>query len=303
MKKTPSDIWSNWLLQRRFGGNTQHLEAVQKVLYPVRDKVLNNSALKENGVLLDVGCGDGLIAFGALEKQETGKVIFSDISQDLLDQAQSIAQEIDVLDRCQFLLASAEDLSVLDHDSVDVVTTRSVLIYVRAKQTAFREFYRVLRAGGRLSIFEPINRYADAHPSPNAPPSAEHFFWGYDVTPVKELAQKVNEVYKRYQLHDNDPMVDFDEHDLIAYAEQAGFGEIHLELQVNIQPYAERRDFETVLRTAPNPKMPTLEEVVNEALTAAEAKLFVSYLRLVIEEKQAIRTIRNACAYLWAVKE
>jgi arsenite methyltransferase len=303
MKKTPSDIWSNWLLQRRFGGNTQHLEAVQKVLYPVRDKVLNNSALKENGVLLDVGCGDGLIAFGALEKQETGKVIFSDISQDLLDQAQSIAQEIDVLDRCQFLLASAEDLSVLDHDSVDVVTTRSVLIYVRAKQTAFWEFYRVLRAGGRLSIFEPINRYADAHPSPNAPPSAEHFFWGYDVTPVKELAQKVNEVYKRYQLHDNDPMVDFDEHDLIAYAEQAGFGEIHLELQVNIQPYAERRDFETVLRTAPNPKMPTLEEVVNEALTAAEAKLFVSYLRLVIEEKQAIRTIRNACAYLWAVKE
>ena len=302
MSKTGSDIWSKWLLQSRFGGNPQQLKSVMENLYPARDKVLSNAALKENEVLLDVGCGDGFIAFGALEKQETCKVIFSDISKALLDQAQSIAQEMDVLERCQFLVASADDLSVLGHESVDVVTTRSVLIYVAAKQAAFREFYRVLRAGGRLSIFEPINRFSDAHPSPNAHSSPEHFFWGYDVTPVKDLAQKVNEIFRRNQLPDNDPMLDFDEYDLIAFAEQAGFGEIHLELQVNIQPYAERRDFETILRTAPNPKMPTTEEVINEALTPTEAERFVSYLRSTIEDKQAIRTIRNACAYLWAVK-
>jgi SAM-dependent methyltransferase len=39
------------------------------------------------------------------------------------------------------------------------VTTRSVLIYVQHKDAAFREFHRVLRPGGRVSIFEPINNY------------------------------------------------------------------------------------------------------------------------------------------------
>jgi len=151
-------------------------------LVPMRDKVLSNAALNENGVLLDVGCGDGLIAFGALEQHETIKVIFSDISQDLLTHAQSIAQEMDLLERCQFLRASADDLSALGDESVDRVTTRSVLIYVAAKQAAFREFYRVLRAGGRLSTFEPINRFANKYPSP------EHSFLGYDVSLVKDLA-------------------------------------------------------------------------------------------------------------------
>jgi ubiquinone/menaquinone biosynthesis C-methylase UbiE len=297
MSDKRSDIWSKWLLHRRQGGNPELMKAITKNLLPMRDKVLSNATLKENEILLDVGCGDGLIAFGALERQESSKVIFSDISQDLLDHAQSIAQETDLLNRCQFLKAPAEDLSALNTESVDVVTTRSVLIYVAAKQTAFREFYRVLRPGGRLSIFEPINRFGHSSSSP------EHIFLGYDVTPVLDLARKVNEVERRYELPDNDPMLDFDEYDLIAFAEQAGFGEIHLELQVNIQPYKESRDFDTLLRTAPNPKLPTAEEVIHEALTPEEAERFVSCLRSVIEEKQAVRTIRYAGAYLWAVRQ
>jgi arsenite methyltransferase len=296
MGKIQPDIWSKWLLQRRHGGDPQQLKAVLENLAPMRDKVLRNAVLKENEVLLDVGCGDGLIAFGALDQHETIKVIFSDISPDLLAQAQSLAQEMDLLERCQFLKASADDLSVLDNESVDVVTTRSVLIYVTAKQAAFKEFHRVLRAGGRLSVFEPINRFGEAYPSP------EHFFLGYDVTPVKDLALKVNQVYRRYQLPSDDPMLDFDEYDLIAFAEKAGFGEIHLELYVNIQPHAEKRDVDTILRTAPNPKLPTTEEAIREALTPAEAARLISYFRSIIEEKQAFRTIRYAGAYLWAVK-
>jgi SAM-dependent methyltransferase len=59
-------------------------------LIPVRDRVLRNAALTGDDTLLDVGAGDGRIAFGALELVgEGGHVIFSDVSQDLLDHSRS----------------------------------------------------------------------------------------------------------------------------------------------------------------------------------------------------------------------
>ena len=119
-----------------------------------------------------------------------------------------LAQEMGVADRCEFLLASADDLSGVEDDSVDVVTTRSVLIYVEDKRRAFEEFFRVLKPGGRVSIFEPINSFKQPEPP--------HLFLGYDVTPVQELAKKVMAVFERIQPVDTDPMLDFDERDLLA---------------------------------------------------------------------------------------
>src|SRR5215475_12484414 len=131
-------MWSQWLLHRRFSGDQSAMqEALTKFLYPVRDKVLSHANLGEGETLLDVGCGDGLIAFGALEKVKTSRVIFSDISQDLLDHTQSLAREMNLSERCQFLHASADDLFSITDATIDVVTTRSVLIYVSAKQKAF----------------------------------------------------------------------------------------------------------------------------------------------------------------------
>ena len=57
-----------------------------------------------------------------------GTVIFSDISQELLDHCRARAGQLGRLGRCRFLRAS-----------VDVVTTRSVLIYVAAKGRAVEE--------------------------------------------------------------------------------------------------------------------------------------------------------------------
>jgi arsenite methyltransferase len=268
MTESKQDIWSQWLLQRRFGGDqTLMQEALTKHLYPWRDQVLNHANLGEGETLLDVGCGDGLIAFGALEKVETSRVIFSDISQDLLDHTRFLAQEMNVLNRCQFVRASADDLTVIEDAFIDVVTTRSVLIYVSVKQQAFNEFYRVLKPHGRLSIFEPINRFA--HPEP------PHLFDGYDVSPLREIADKIKAIYNQIQPA-TDPMIDFDERDLLAIAEAAGFSEIYLDLQVEIQPKTANVSWETYLRQAGNPKIPTLEEVIGQALTVDEADIFTA---------------------------
>ena len=66
-----SDVWSEWLLNRRFGGNAEQLQRFVDALYPVRDRVLANAGLKDGVALLDVGCGDGLIGFGALRRVPT----------------------------------------------------------------------------------------------------------------------------------------------------------------------------------------------------------------------------------------
>jgi arsenite methyltransferase len=253
--------------------------------------VLTNARLQEGDVMLDVGAGDGLIAFGALELTRTGRVIFSDLSQDLLDHDEGLAEELGATDRTEFVRTAAEDLSVIPDASVDVVTTRSVLIYVRDKARAFREFHRVLNAGGRLSIFEPINNYFPDDPNE---------FWGFDARPVRDLVEKISQYEEASDAGEEDPMMDFNERDLIRHAEEAGFAEIHVELVVDVQPGSWALDWDRLLALAPNPNAPTPGETISEVLTVEEARRFEAHLRPLVDAGKAVR--RSAFAYLWSLK-
>jgi hypothetical protein len=62
------DCWSEWLLRRRFGGDAEVERLAMERLRATRDRVLDQALLREGETLLDVGCGDGLIALGALER-------------------------------------------------------------------------------------------------------------------------------------------------------------------------------------------------------------------------------------------
>jgi ubiquinone/menaquinone biosynthesis C-methylase UbiE len=302
MERSNQDYWTQWLLHRRAGGDPERLQAMLENLAILRDQVLQHAHITTGETVLDVGCGDGLIAFGALDLVgEQGKVIFSDISQDLLDHCADLARQMQVLDRCQFILASADDLSAIASCSVDVVTTRSVLIYVQDKEQAFRECYRVLKPHGRLSIFEPINRFCYPEPS--------HIFMGYDVTPIKVLATKVSAVFERIHPPESSPMLNFDERDLLMFAERASFSDIYLDLQIEMkQPrsiaptddVASRPNWEVFWKSAGNPLAPTLEEAIAQALTPDEAEQFIAYLRPLVETTHG--RVRQALAYLWAVK-
>jgi hypothetical protein len=86
------DRWAAWLLERRYGGDPERKKSFLDFIAPVRDRVLKNADLSGGETLLDVGAGDGLIAFGALDLLgQDGRVIFSDISQDLLDHSRALA--------------------------------------------------------------------------------------------------------------------------------------------------------------------------------------------------------------------
>lgn len=232
-------------------------------LRPVRDRVLDNAGLSDGDTLLDVGAGDGMIAFGALERMgEGGKVVFADVSEDLLDHSRALAEEKGVSDRCELLLAPATDLSALDEGSVDIVTTRSVLIYVGDKRRAFEEFHRVLRPGGRLSIFEPVASFREPEP--------RGVLLGCDVRAVVDSAEKVKAFYHRAQPRDADPMHDFDERDLPRCAEEAGFSEIRLDYEAvvargNPEGWGEKA-WDILAMAPPNPLVPSLEEVAERVL-------------------------------------
>lgn len=291
-----ADQWSRWLLERRHGGDQQQLAIVLDHLAEVRERVLQAGEPLDGSTLLDVGTGDGLIGLGALERVGSeGSVIFSDVSEALLEQCRQAVSSQGALARARFIAAPAEDLAGIPDTSVDVVTTRSVLIYVEHKAKAFEEFHRVLRPGGRLSLFEPINRLMFPEP--------EERFWGYDVRGVVDLAARVKAKFD--ELEDTafcSAMMGFDDRDLARLAERAGFEPVHVECHIDIEPGSIMRpvSLDALLDGAPNPNAPTLREAIAAALTEPEQERFLAVLEHAFEQYNAVR--RMAVAYLAAAK-
>jgi arsenite methyltransferase len=257
-------------------------------LAAVRDRVLDRADLQPGKALLDVGCGNGLIGFGALERGAR-EVVFADVSAPLLDDCRQLASKAGLLERCRFVESPAEQLDVAN-GSVDVVTTRSVLIYVKAKERAFREFRRVLRSRGRISLFEPINRFGIEE---------RRRTWGFELDDdASRLMEKLTAHAARIQ-PPGDPMFDFDERDLLALAEEAGFFPIELEYVAVVRPF-KPRGWESFLHSSPNPKVPTLAEAMDEVLAPKEQERLVASLRPAVEEGHGVW--RMGSAYLSAVK-
>jgi arsenite methyltransferase len=283
------DIWAEWLAVHRYGGDPDVRRQTLEGLGRVRDTVLDRAALVEGETLLDVGCGEGLLALGALDRG-AGHVVFSDISEDVLDVCRAAAADLGVSERCSFVRAGAEELAGIAEATADVVVTRSVLIYVKNKRRAFDEFSRVLKPGGRAVVWEPINRFGMEE--------RRQGFWGYPGNGVSDLAERVERVYEEIQPPD-DPMLDFDERDLVALAEQAGFFPIELELNAEIKAM-EPRPWEPFLKSSGNPKIPTVSEAMDRALSAEERERFAAHLRPLVEEGKGVS--RLAIALLRAVK-
>jgi hypothetical protein len=151
----------------------------------------------------------------------------------------------------------------------------------------------VLRPGGRVSLFEPINVLMSGR--------GPERFAGYDTRPVHTLAAKVIKLYDSYQPPDTDPMTDFDERDLVRLAEQAGFDEVGLELQVSVKNSKPPVPWDRFLAMSGNPKIPTMAEAMDQSLTPAEITEFTAHLRPLVETGAGEE--RRALAYLTALKQ
>src|SRR6185312_5927045 len=98
-----TDKWAAWLLHRRDGDDAEQREKALEHLLPIRQRVLDNARISPGDTVLDVGAGDGLIAFGALDRVGVkGRVILSDLSSDLVAHARGMAAEAGADERMSF---------------------------------------------------------------------------------------------------------------------------------------------------------------------------------------------------------
>jgi arsenite methyltransferase len=292
---TGTDRWAGWLLTGRDGGDSTQRQVTMRFLDSVAQRILAGAGDLRGKTVLDVGAGDGLIGLAAIPAVGAdGKVVFSDISAPALREAARRVRAQSSPTRTEFVVARVEDLKAIADASVDVVTTRSVLLYVAERRRAFAAMFRVLRPGGHISLFEPINRRMFPEPRDR--------FFGYDVSGAASLANKVKAEFA--SLHDPaaETMRDYDEGDLLKLAEDAGFAPVHLECHVDTEtdPSLGAVSLPALLASAPTPLAPAIGEAVDRALDGDEREQFLRHLGDSVEAG-AYRW-RRVAAYISATK-
>jgi arsenite methyltransferase len=287
-----ADLWSQWLLHRRYADDPQFEQAVHAMVDRYVAHLLDGAQLAPGQTLVDVGTGEGLVAFRAIERVgPTLRVWLTDVSEPLLHHAASQAVERGVRGQCTLLRCPADHLQGIADASVDVVVTRSVLAYVADKTAALREFHRVLKPGGRISLAEPV--YQDDALAASAMRQVIDSNPPEGVTPLMVLLHR----WKAAQYPDTEakilesPIANYSERDMIRFAQTAGFVELHLELHIDTLPSIVRT-WSVFIESSPHPLAPTLSAIMAEQFTAEERQLFEQSMRPVIEDPKAVTTDR-----------
>lgn len=288
-----SDTWSQWLLHARHGGDPTLRQAITADLQAFADRVLDGARIGPGMTLVDIGSGEGLVPFRAIERVgPTLRAILTDISVPMLRHAEASAKALGIASQCSFVACGAEKLNPIAAGSADAVTTRAVLAYVADKQAALREFHRVLKPGGRLSIAEPVFQ-DDAFMACALKARVESQRTGR-MDPLEPLLHRC----KAAQFPDTrekmaaNPLTNFSERTLFESIRLAGFGQVHMELHIDTTP-ARFTSWQTFLESTPHPWAPSLTDILAQQFTQQERQLFESAMRPRVESGQVPTVIRT----------
>lgn len=114
---------------------------------------LDASNLSRNSMILDAGCGAGIVTRGLAKRGHI--VIGTDHSYDMLEKATSVCNTDRDL-RVKFSQVDVESLPFKDV-SFDMIVCLGVVTYLESEERALHEFSRLLRPGGVL-ILSSLNK-------------------------------------------------------------------------------------------------------------------------------------------------
>ncbi len=275
----PGDIWARWLdeADREASADRQ----MKLLRSQVRDRVLHKASLRPGAVVVDLGCGSGLISLEAARLVGPGGAVLAvDASEGALRILARRAEEKGI-HNLRTLHADITGIPVED-DTADAVVARSVLCYVRDRAAVLREALRVLKPGGALSFFEPVL----AEEEISADWGEERYLW----------AKLMGILEKRH------PAYGFKRRDLVREVEEAGFEGVdsftwHAEVT---RPFSDAQEAMEELRSGLPGELSLLSVWQDAGVTVEEVEAVAS--RLAEEStKPSFRDVLP-CIYVWGRK-
>jgi trans-aconitate methyltransferase len=109
-------------------------------------KVLERLELRGDETVLDAGCGTGRVTAELLRRLPNGRVIASDVSENMLASARETLAPFD--DRVTFLQADMADLPL--ESELDVVFSTAAFHWVQDHDALFRSLHRALKPKGKI---------------------------------------------------------------------------------------------------------------------------------------------------------
>lgn len=118
----------------------------------LQDLVAKNLELKENQIVLDAGCGQGMVST-YLAKKYRPKIFGITLVPFEVEKAKELGKKLGIENNTDYRVMDYSETTFSD-DYFDAIYTTETLSHSPDIRKTLREFFRILKPGGKIALFE-----------------------------------------------------------------------------------------------------------------------------------------------------